>query len=117
MKEHISRCTVCESMSVAMAVHSQTIEIPSCPTGWNSLWFGYSFAMVSWKKCSVFYRNVMFGKLNSKCVIFYICGFFVHVVELFHFFVFNSILDMFLFFARLRACYYYMVYNFCENLS
>lgn len=32
---------------MVMAVHSQTIQIPQCPTGWSSLWIGYSFVMVS----------------------------------------------------------------------
>lgn len=30
---------------MVMAVHSQTIQIPQCPTGWSSLWIGYSFVM------------------------------------------------------------------------
>ena len=30
-----------------MAVHSQDMNIPDCPRGWDSLWMGYSFAMVS----------------------------------------------------------------------
>ena len=29
-----------------MAVHSQDMNIPDCPRGWDSLWMGYSFAMV-----------------------------------------------------------------------
>ncbi|KAF6090231.1 collagen type IV alpha 5 chain [Phyllostomus discolor] len=41
----ISRCTVCEAPAVVIAVHSQTIQIPHCPQGWNSLWIGYSFMM------------------------------------------------------------------------
>lgn len=32
---------------MVMAVHSQTIQIPQCPSGWSSLWIGYSFVMVS----------------------------------------------------------------------
>lgn len=36
---------------MVMAVHSQTIQIPQCPSGWSSLWIGYSFVMVSiWGK-------------------------------------------------------------------
>lgn len=31
---------------MVIAVHSQTIQIPSCPPGWDSLWIGYSFMMV-----------------------------------------------------------------------
>jgi len=41
----ISRCSVCEAPSNVLAVHSQSIQIPNCPTGWSSLWIGYSFAM------------------------------------------------------------------------
>lgn len=39
---------------MVMAVHSQTIQIPQCPTGWSSLWIGYSFVMVSVWGSSVF---------------------------------------------------------------
>ncbi|KAB1253474.1 Collagen alpha-5 chain, partial [Camelus dromedarius] len=41
----ISRCVVCEAPAVVIAVHSQTIQIPHCPQGWDSLWIGYSFMM------------------------------------------------------------------------
>uniref|UniRef100_A0A8C4Y9P8 Collagen IV NC1 domain-containing protein n=1 Tax=Gopherus evgoodei TaxID=1825980 RepID=A0A8C4Y9P8_9SAUR len=41
----ISRCAVCEAPAMVIAVHSQTIQIPSCPQGWDSLWIGYSFMM------------------------------------------------------------------------
>lgn len=47
IRQHISRCTVCEAPTNVIAVHSQTIDIPSCPNGWSSLWIGYSFVMVS----------------------------------------------------------------------
>lgn len=43
---YISRCVVCEAPANVIAVHSQTLQIPACPNGWNSLWIGYSFAMV-----------------------------------------------------------------------
>lgn len=46
IKPYISRCSVCEAPSVAIAVHSQDITIPQCPVGWRSLWIGYSFLMV-----------------------------------------------------------------------
>lgn len=46
IKPYISRCSVCEAPSVAIAVHSQDITIPQCPAGWRSLWIGYSFLMV-----------------------------------------------------------------------
>lgn len=31
---------------MVIAVHSQTIQIPSCPARWVTLWIGYSFMMV-----------------------------------------------------------------------
>ncbi|KAK1133240.1 hypothetical protein AOXY_G38356 [Acipenser oxyrinchus oxyrinchus] len=43
--QYISRCSVCEVPSLAVAVHSQDISIPPCPAGWRSLWIGYSFLM------------------------------------------------------------------------
>lgn len=43
---YISRCSVCETPTRFITVHSQTMEIPECPTGWNELWIGYSFLMV-----------------------------------------------------------------------
>ncbi|KAJ6657431.1 hypothetical protein lerEdw1_002490 [Lerista edwardsae] len=43
--QYISRCSVCEAPSQAVAVHSQDITIPRCPEGWRSLWIGYSFLM------------------------------------------------------------------------
>ncbi|XP_013925870.1 PREDICTED: collagen alpha-6(IV) chain-like, partial [Thamnophis sirtalis] len=43
--QYISRCSVCEAPSQAVAVHSQDITIPQCPEGWRSLWIGYSFLM------------------------------------------------------------------------
>lgn len=46
IQEYISRCVVCEAPANAIAVHSQSLNIPDCPSGWNMLWIGYSFAMV-----------------------------------------------------------------------
>lgn len=40
------RCSVCETTSNVIAIHSQTTLIPNCPRGWESLWTGYSFVMV-----------------------------------------------------------------------
>lgn len=45
IRPFISRCAVCEAPAMVMAVHSQTIQIPPCPSGWSSLWIGYSFVM------------------------------------------------------------------------
>lgn len=51
------RCSVCETTSNVIAVHSQTTQIPECPREWESLWSGYSFVMVKKKKkiCFVFF--------------------------------------------------------------
>lgn len=46
IRQHISRCVVCEVPSNVIAVHSQSNAIPDCPRGWDSLWIGYSFLMV-----------------------------------------------------------------------
>ncbi|MEQ2170823.1 hypothetical protein GOODEAATRI_004220 [Goodea atripinnis] len=48
IKPFISRCAVCEAPAMVIAVHSQTIRIPPCPQGWDSLWIGYSFVMVNY---------------------------------------------------------------------
>ena len=40
------RCAVCESPTRAIAIHSQTMDIPDCPDNWMELWNGYSFVMV-----------------------------------------------------------------------
>jgi len=45
LEKYISRCSVCESDSRVMAVHSQDVEVPDCPAGWNSDWIGWSFVM------------------------------------------------------------------------
>uniref|UniRef100_A0A4W3HTT4 Collagen IV NC1 domain-containing protein n=1 Tax=Callorhinchus milii TaxID=7868 RepID=A0A4W3HTT4_CALMI len=45
IEPYISRCSVCEASSVAVAVHSQDETIPLCPSRWRSLWAGYSFFM------------------------------------------------------------------------
>lgn len=43
---YISRCSVCEAPTRIIAVHSQSMDIPECPGGWEELWIGYSFLMV-----------------------------------------------------------------------
>uniref|UniRef100_A0A3B5LQX2 Collagen IV NC1 domain-containing protein n=1 Tax=Xiphophorus couchianus TaxID=32473 RepID=A0A3B5LQX2_9TELE len=45
IRPYISRCSVCEAPSQAVAVHSQDLTLPNCPPGWRSLWIGYSFLM------------------------------------------------------------------------
>lgn len=44
--KYVSRCSVCETPSKTIAVHSQNTTIPDCPVGWTSMNIGYSFAMV-----------------------------------------------------------------------
>ncbi|XP_063370277.1 collagen alpha-2(IV) chain-like [Cydia amplana] len=44
IKKYISRCVVCDVPHNVMAVHSQSVIEPSCPTGWDALWTGHSFA-------------------------------------------------------------------------
>lgn len=43
---YVFRCAVCEAPAMVIAVHSQTIQIPTCPLSWEALWIGYSFMMV-----------------------------------------------------------------------
>uniref|UniRef100_A0A3B3S9G8 Collagen IV NC1 domain-containing protein n=2 Tax=Paramormyrops kingsleyae TaxID=1676925 RepID=A0A3B3S9G8_9TELE len=45
IQQHISRCVVCETRSPIFAMHSQDASSPLCPSGWRTLWRGYSFLM------------------------------------------------------------------------
>lgn len=45
LEPYISRCTVCEGPAIAIAIHSQSTDVPPCPQGWISLWKGFSFIM------------------------------------------------------------------------
>ncbi|GLH15324.1 Putative collagens type iv and type xiii, partial [Gryllus bimaculatus] len=45
VQKYISRCTVCETTTRVMAVHSQTTQVPNCPNDWDVIWTGYSFLM------------------------------------------------------------------------
>ncbi|KAI8503157.1 PREDICTED: collagen alpha-2(IV) chain-like [Branchiostoma belcheri] len=46
IRRFVSRCAVCVTTSLVMAVHSQrSMLTPNCPDGWRSLWTGYSFLM------------------------------------------------------------------------
>ena len=40
---------MCEVPTNVIAVHSQDMNVPTCPPDWESLWIGYSFVMVSEK--------------------------------------------------------------------
>lgn len=75
------RCSVCETTSNVIAIHSQTTEIPDCPQSWESLWTGYSFVMVKTKvifflltcwtlSCSIFQVFVLLSSIlanRSRC--------------------------------------------------
>lgn len=60
MRPYISRCAVCEVPSNVIAVHSQSLQVPECPYGWEGLWIGYTFIMVK------ITENILnnFSKLN-----------------------------------------------------
>lgn len=45
VQKYISRCTVCETTTKVIAMHSQSMVAPSCPGGWELMWQGYSFIM------------------------------------------------------------------------
>jgi collagen type IV alpha len=47
IRPYISRCAVCEAPANVMSFHSLSMTPPPCPNGWNILWQGYSFVMVS----------------------------------------------------------------------
>lgn len=47
MRPYISRCSVCEVPTNVLAVHSQSLQVPECPNGWEGLWIGYTFMMVN----------------------------------------------------------------------
>lgn len=47
IQNYISRCSVCETRTRIIAVHSQSMKLPDCPVDWEELWTGYSYLMVS----------------------------------------------------------------------
>lgn len=48
---------------MVIAVHSQTIQIPSCPASWEALWIGYSFMMV---QNETYARFIFLGSRHSS---------------------------------------------------
>lgn len=50
---YVTRCAVCEAPAMVIAVHSQTIGVPDCPSSWELLWIGYSFMMVGCAICTL----------------------------------------------------------------
>lgn len=47
----VNRCTVCEASTRVITVHSQSVQLPDCPDGWEPLWRGFSFLMVRQHYC------------------------------------------------------------------
>lgn len=45
IEPYVSRCAVCETTTRLIALHSQSMDIPTCPNGWEEMWYGYSFMM------------------------------------------------------------------------
>lgn len=45
VEKYISRCAVCDSSTRLIALHSQSMDIPDCPQGWEEAWVGYSYYM------------------------------------------------------------------------
>lgn len=45
IRPYISRCSVCETPTQIIAMHSQSQDIPNCPRGWRPLYSGFSFIM------------------------------------------------------------------------
>jgi len=41
----VSRCSVCETPTQIISLHSQSMDIPDCPEGWQEMWVGFSFLM------------------------------------------------------------------------
>lgn len=68
MFSSINRCSVCESRTRIIAVHSQSMDIPDCPHGWEELWLGYSYLMVKTHPTKKFVNEK--GKIDWKCFIF-----------------------------------------------
>lgn len=55
----VFRCAVCEAPAMVIAVHSQTIQIPTCPASWEALWIGYSFMMVDMAQQNVSFLSTL----------------------------------------------------------
>ena len=72
IRHYISRCAVCEAPANVIAVHSQSLTIPDCPTNWAQLWIGYSFAMVN----DQFYllKHTLFRRLTNFLLTAHRCG-------------------------------------------
>lgn len=56
---YISRCSVCETSTRIIAIHSQTMSIPDCPGGWEEMWTGYSYFMSTTDNSGGFGQNLI----------------------------------------------------------
>lgn len=70
VEPYIGRCVVCESPGPVIAVHSQSTSIPNCPTGWSSLWNGYSFLMVRFVVQEPFFLRCSFMAFTSLFLLY-----------------------------------------------
>lgn len=67
IRRYISRCSVCEAPANVIAVHSQSLTMPDCPSGWSGLWIGYSFVMVSKFDCiSYLHFHIWYKCINRR---------------------------------------------------
>ena len=55
-----------------MAVHSQSLNVPFCPDGWQELWIGYTFAMVNKLLQNIVvefrFKAALFHKACVQCI-------------------------------------------------
>lgn len=66
----LNRCSVCESTTRVIAIHSQAMAPPNCPNDWSELWIGYSYLMVRNRKISIL-KYTIFVKTTSLTQLFY----------------------------------------------
>ena len=74
---------MCETKANVIAVHSQTVQVPSCPLSWVPLWTGYSFVMVRMKrKIDKRYQDTTHSEmLKRMCVCVFACMFSKRALE------------------------------------
>ena len=47
VRSAVARCGVCEIERSLLTVHSESTQVPECPSGWKSLWTGFTYMMAS----------------------------------------------------------------------
>jgi len=52
LRPKVSRCSVCMIPGPINVVHGNAAEVPTCPTGWDSLWSGYSLLGGAFQRAS-----------------------------------------------------------------